>query len=114
MQRGWHLVRDHAASRAGLSLLLIHDGRAARERSVELRLFRLGTRDGRHPDAIGITAREQRRARRRANRLRHVEAGEPRPLAREPVNVRRLDIFVLETVAVGALLVGGDEQYVGT
>ena len=40
--------------------------------------------------------------------------GKPRALGREPVEVRRLDPPPLESETVGALLVGGDEQEVGS
>src|SRR5688572_3564312 len=42
-------------------------------------------------DAVRITAREQRCARRRADRLRNIEAGEARPFRRHPVEMRRLE-----------------------
>ena len=43
-----------------------------------------------NPDAVGIAARQQRRARRRADRLGHVEVGEPDALGGHAVEVRRL------------------------
>ena len=58
-------------------------------------------------------AGEYRRTRRLAHQIRRDAGGETRALLRKPVDMRRLDVFVFETVAVGALLVGGDEQDVG-
>ena len=40
-------------------------------------------------DPVGITAGEERRPRRRADRLGDVEVGEPHPFAGEPIEVRR-------------------------
>ena len=46
-------------------------------------------------------------------RLGVMQARKARAVARHLVEVRRLDLAALETVAVGALLVGRDEQDVG-
>ena len=55
-----------------------------------------------------------RRARRRANRLRDMEAGEPRPLAREPVDVRRPDVLrAIATKIAVTEVISEDEDDVG-
>ena len=45
---------------------------------------------------------------------RDVEAGEPRPLSREPVDVRRLDVLrAVSTQIAVAKIIGHDEDDVG-
>ena len=49
-------------------------------------------------------------ARRLTHEIRRDARGEARAVPREPVDVRHADVGILETVAVRALLVGGDEE----
>ena len=70
-----------------VALLLQHLG----ERGLPVRDAVPGLRAERpvDADAVGIAAGQERRPRGRADRLGDVEVGEPPPLAREPVEVRR-------------------------
>src|SRR5256885_2344597 len=64
-------------------------------------------------NAIGIAAGQQGRARRGADRLRHVEIREPPPLARQAVEVRGFESACAIGSDVGvALIVGEDDDNV--
>ena len=70
--------------------------------------------DGVHAGARPVLAAHQRRARRLAVRAAGVAAGEPHPLRRQAVDVRRLVILAAVTGDVGvAEVVGEDEDDVG-
>ena len=62
---------------------------------------------------VGITARKQRRAAGRTDRLRYMEIGELAPLARQPVQVWRLEpLRALATQIAIALIVGEDDHHI--
>ena len=54
-------------------------------------IVRGGEERAQDADAVRVGAGEERRARRRADRLRHVEVGEAHALGGQPVDVRRAD-----------------------
>ena len=62
--------------------------------------------------AIGITSRQQRRARRRAHRLRHVEIREANASFGKPVDVRRLVALRAEAthIRVGEIIAKDDDH----
>ena len=65
-------------------------------------------------DAIGVTARHQRRPRRGADRLRHIKAGELHAFLRHPVEIRCLKAFRSETADIRvAQIIRNDDDEVG-
>ena len=91
-----------------VALLLQHLG----ERRLPVRDAVPGLRAERpvDADAVGIAAGQERRPRGRADRLGDVEVGEPPPLAREPVEVRRGEPGGAEAADVGVSLVVGEDD----
>ena len=77
------------------------------------RICRVGADHAGYSDPVGIAAREQCRARRRAHRGVGAHRGEAHPLGREAIDVRRADIgrTVGRDVAV-TVIVGEDDQEV--
>ena len=63
---------------------------------------------------LAVAAGHERRARRGADRLRDVEAGEARSLGRQAIEIRRLECLCAKAADVAvALIVGEDEDDVG-
>ena len=63
------------------------------------------------PDAVGITAGEQRRSRGGTDRLSDVKIGESAAFAREPVEIRRLKSLGGEATDIAiSLIVGKDDD----
>ena len=88
----------------------------ARQRAREPALADRGIEiDAVVPDAVRERQQpgQYRGARRLAHEVGRDVRGEARALAGEPIEMRRADAGILEAVAVGALLVGGDQQDVG-
>ena len=97
------------AHHAGRVALLLHH---LRERQLALVEAELEPRLHRplDADAIGITTGQERRARRRADRLRDVEIREAHALAREPVEVRRRETLRPIDADIGVTEVIGQDE----
>ncbi len=64
-----------------------------------------GTKCAMNADTVGIAARQQGRARGRADRLGHVEIREPPPLPGEPVEIGRVESLGTEATDIGVTLI---------
>ena len=97
-------------NRRGVTALLQHP----RQRHLVCVQSDLRVRTQRAEDAhaIRITPRQQRRARRRAHRLRDVEIREANPALRQPVDVRRLVALRSEAthIRVGEIIAEDDDH----
>ncbi len=77
-------------------------------------VFRARSQRAVQSQAIGITTRQQGRARGRANRLRDIKVGEANALFRHAIQVRRLVAFCAERLNIGiAHIVNEDDDHVG-
>ncbi len=71
-------------------------------------------RDEVRPVQVAVLPRQDRRPARRADRVGHERVAEQHPLARDPINVRRLvDLRPVRADRMGSVVVGHDEQDVG-
>jgi hypothetical protein len=68
-----------------------------------------------HADAHRIASGHERRPRRGARRGRHVEVREPQPLARHPIEMRRVHVDGAKAGEIGvAQVIGQDDDEVGS
>ena len=97
------------ARHSGRVTFLLHEFRE-RHLAVGDAVLRRGSERAVNADPIRVTAREQRRTRRGAHRLRYVEIGELAAFLSEAIEVRSRESFCAEHSDIGVTLIVGEND----